>query len=78
MTNCLMARGVVAVTADLRIRFRKPVDAGARATVRARLLESRHGLHVVEAELEQDGEVRATASGRFLAHPRRNRGGRIH
>ena len=29
----------------------------------------RHGLRTVEAELEQEGQVRASGSGRFLAHP---------
>jgi uncharacterized protein (TIGR00369 family) len=70
MTNCLMARGLASVTADLLIRFRKPVLVGIPATVTARVLQARLGMHTVEATLEQDGEVRAEGSGRFLAHPR--------
>ena len=72
MTNCLMSQGKVSVTADLLIRFRKPVLVGRPATITARLLQVRHGLHTVEAELEQDGELRAEGSGRFLAHPRQH------
>jgi uncharacterized protein (TIGR00369 family) len=71
MTSCLMARGEVAVTADLRVRFHRPVRVGRPAIVRARVVQSRHGLLSVEACLEQDGETRATGLGRFLDHPDR-------
>jgi uncharacterized protein (TIGR00369 family) len=69
MTSCLLARGEVAVTADLHIRFRQPVLVGVPATITARIVAERHGLSTVEAQLEQEGEVRASGSGRFLAHP---------
>ena len=69
MVSVLMALGEVAVTADLRVRFREPVRVGEKATVRARLLESRHGMHRLAAELLQGDAVRATAEARFLAHP---------
>lgn len=73
MTNCLMALGQVSVTADLLIRFRKPVRVGVAATVTARSLGVRHGLHTVEARLEQDGALCAEGRGRFLGHPRERR-----
>jgi acyl-coenzyme A thioesterase PaaI-like protein len=69
MTNCLLARGCVAVTADLRVRFRHPVATGSPATVRAWLERSRRQVHVLGAELLQDGQVRATAVGKFMRHP---------
>jgi uncharacterized protein (TIGR00369 family) len=69
MTNCLLARGCVAVTADLRIRFRQPVATGRPATVRAWLDRSRRRVHVVGAELRQGGKVRATAVGKFMRLP---------
>lgn len=69
MVSVLMARGDVAVTADLRVRFHEPVRVGEAATVRARLVESRHGMHRLHAELRQGEALRATADARFLAHP---------
>ena len=66
MTNCLFARGVVAVTAELTIRFRRPVEVGRPLIARARVSYVREPLHVVEAELIQDGEVKATAIGKFM------------
>ena len=70
MTNCLMARGEVSVTADLHVRFHEPLLIGKPARVSAHVKTSRHGLHVLEASLEQAGRLAASATGRFLAHPR--------
>jgi uncharacterized protein (TIGR00369 family) len=69
MTNCLFARGVVAVTAELTIRFRRPVEVGRPLIARARVSCLREPLHVAEAELIQDGEVKATAIGKFMERP---------
>ena len=69
MTRCLMAHGEVAVTADLRVRFRRAVRIGRPAELHARVRDSRRGVHRVVAELSQDGQVCAHALGRFLAHP---------
>lgn len=68
MTSCLMAQGRVAFTADLRVRFRKPVRIGYPAIVRARIVRSRHGVHLLEAMLRQNDEVKATAHAQFMAH----------
>ena len=69
MTNCLLARGCVAVTAELRVRFRLPVATGRPAMVRAWLDRSRRQVHILGAELRQGGEVHATAVGKFMRHP---------
>jgi acyl-coenzyme A thioesterase PaaI-like protein len=69
MTNCLFAAGRAAVTGDLHVRFRKPVAARGTATVRAWIEESLPPLHRVAAELQQDGEVKATARARFMESP---------
>lgn len=66
MTNCLFARGLRAVTAELTVRFRHPVRLGRTVLVRARLTRSQTPLHVLAAELIQDGQVRATAEGKFM------------
>jgi len=69
MTNCLMARGTPGLTARLEVRFLNPVLIGKPATVRAWLEKSRGSLSILGAELSQDGEVLATASGRFMDYP---------
>jgi uncharacterized protein (TIGR00369 family) len=65
MTNCLFAHGLVAVTAELTIRFLRPVATNRTATVRAWLEESRLTLRRLGAELRQDGQLMATATGKL-------------
>ncbi len=67
MTHCLFAQGITGVTAELSVRFRHPVRTGAEARVRAHMERSNAPLYVLSAELVQEGEVRATATGKFMA-----------
>ncbi|MCK9997154.1 MAG: PaaI family thioesterase [Candidatus Krumholzibacteria bacterium] len=69
MTNCLMALGTPGVTADLQVRFLRPVLIGKPVTVRAWLDRSRGPVSILGAELRQDGEILATAVGKFMNHP---------
>ncbi|WP_404309795.1 PaaI family thioesterase [Neorhodopirellula lusitana] len=69
MTNSLFTRGIVAVTADISVRFRKPVSSQGQATLRARVDDSRSSLFFTSAELLQEGEVKATAKARFVKKP---------
>ena len=69
MTNCLFARGVVAVTAELRVRFRHQVDADAPSRVRAWVEDANGALHVTRAELLQNGQLKVRAAGKFMARP---------
>jgi acyl-coenzyme A thioesterase PaaI-like protein len=66
MTNCLFAHGIVALTAELTVRYREPVDIRGKMTVRASLVESHGRLHLLRAELRQEGRVKATARGKFI------------
>ena len=76
MTNCLFAHGIVAVTADLRVRFRHPVRTDASSRITARITRFSSPLHVGEAELEQEGRVKARAVGKFMERqPRGHEGG---
>jgi acyl-coenzyme A thioesterase PaaI-like protein len=71
MTNCLFARGIVAFTADLQVRYRNLVAVEEEAIVRAWIERVAPPLYVARAELRQGGEVKATARGKFLADRRR-------
>ncbi len=67
MVHCLSARGVVAVTARLSIRYEGPVAVSRMATVEARLLNTRKGVHSLRARIEQDGRCCATAKADFVS-----------
>ena len=69
MTNCLLSHGLIAVTADLQVRFHHPVRIGQAVIIRAWLNETRRLVYILGAELLQDGVVCATAVGRFMRHP---------
>ncbi len=69
MTNCLFARGIAAVTAELKIRFRHPVPLGGALLVRARLERSRKPLHFTRAEIVIKGRVFCEAEGKFMETP---------
>ena len=67
MTNALFAIGVVAVTAEIKVRFLAPVVLNRGAVVRANVENrSSHPLYYVGAELEQDKKLMARASAKFL------------
>lgn len=66
MTNCLFAHGVVAVTAAMTVRFRSPVQVGRPLTARAWMTGAHKPLYEVRAELVQQGQVKATATGKFM------------
>ena len=69
MTNCLFAHGIVAVTAEIKVRFRHPVELDTPLVVRAHITRSQDPLHVVEAEIVQDGQIKAKATGKFMERP---------
>jgi len=66
MTNCLFAHGLVAVTAEMTVRFRHPIATGEPLRVRASISRSQSPLHIVEARIVQAGRVKAKATGKFM------------
>jgi len=69
MTSCLFAHGRVAVTAEMTLQFRHPIEVGKVLTARARITRSRSPLYIVEGELLQDGQLKAKARGKFADKP---------
>jgi acyl-coenzyme A thioesterase PaaI-like protein len=69
MTNCLFAHNIEALTAELTIRYHAPVSACGATFVRAFLTRSRGRLHLLHAELRQEGHLKATALAKFLEQP---------
>jgi uncharacterized protein (TIGR00369 family) len=68
MTNCLFAHGIEAVTAELKIRFLRPLLPDRIAEVNAHLARAYRRLYVLEAELIQGQVTVARAQGKFLGH----------
>ena len=66
MTNCLFAHGLVAVTAGLNVRYRKPIAIGSEMLLRAWIEKSRRPLHFLRAELRQESCLKASASAKFM------------
>lgn len=66
MTNCLFAEGIAAFTADLQVRYRHPLILGAPATVTAQISRRSPPLFVLTAQVQQQGQVRVTGSGKFM------------
>lgn len=65
MTNALFARGVVALTGRLSVRYHRPLRLARTATVSAHAAEQRGAWWIVQGEISQDGKVAATAEAWF-------------
>ena len=68
MTNCLFAHGRPGLTGELKVRFRCPVATGRTSRIRAWIEMSSPPFHVLKAELVQDQQVKARATGKFVEH----------
>ncbi len=66
MASCVLAKGLEAYTVDLHVRYRKAVETGVSATIRGIWLQSTGPLHLLQATLEQNGEIRAVARAKFF------------
>lgn len=66
MANCLFAHGIVAVTAELKVRFLRPIHVNSPLRVRACLNDMHSPLFVLGAEIFQGEEVKAKANGKFI------------
>jgi acyl-coenzyme A thioesterase PaaI-like protein len=69
MTNCLFARGIRGLTAELKVRYHERVVASEEVWLRAWLEDDTHELFQLSAELKQGGAVKASATGKFMKQP---------
>jgi hypothetical protein len=67
MIHALFARGIVARTGELTVRYRNPVRIGEPVTVVAKYCGGMPPLHRLEAEIRQAGLLCAKATGKFMA-----------
>jgi len=66
MTNCLFARGIRGLTAELKVRYHESVAASEEVFLQAWLEDDAHGPYQLRANLTQGGEVKASATGKFM------------
>ena len=69
MCNCMFARGKVAVTAEMAIKFCYPVETCKKATVSARVTHFSHSLYFGGAKITQNGEVKVITKAKFYDQP---------
>jgi uncharacterized protein (TIGR00369 family) len=74
MVHALFARGIVARTAELNVRFHQSVRAGEPTTVTARLRGAHSPLFQLDAEIRQADALCVTARGKFMATGRAGAG----
>ena len=67
MTNCLFAEGIAAYTADLHVRYRRPLKLNTSARVAAVITRRIPPMFVVKSWVEQNDQVRAVGTGKFMA-----------
>ena len=65
MVHCLFALDIQALTVELSVKYRHPVDIDSNTEVKAWLVSNSHGLYILKAELSQNNQVKARANGRF-------------
>ena len=66
MLQCVFAHGYVGMTAELTVRYRKPVLVGGETLIRGWLIRATVPLFHLQAELTQGGCVKALATGKFI------------
>ncbi len=66
------------VTAELTVRFLRPLPVGTAVTVRGRVREHLYRLSTAEGEIvDESGNMYAKATGKFMMMPE-NEAGRVH
>ncbi len=68
MAHACISRGLQGVTAEMTVRFKKPLPVGSTVVVRGRAEESKSRIVRTEAELaDESGTTFATGSAKFIA-----------
>ncbi|KJY81870.1 thioesterase [Vibrio galatheae] len=68
MTHCLFSRNVCAMTAQLNVRFIKPVPLHTLIQVEAHCVKSKRGLYVLQSSIFINGQCYSTAEAKFMEH----------
>jgi uncharacterized protein (TIGR00369 family) len=66
MTNCLFSLGIVAVTAELTVRYLRPINLHDHIEVHAAHDECRPPVHNLSSEVQQNGKTVVRAWAKFF------------
>jgi len=66
MTNCLFGAGITALTGELSVKYKAPVQIGRAVALKAWIERDLCPLYILKAELSQDGAVKVTAEAKFM------------
>lgn len=69
MVHGLFAQGVVGVTAEMTVRYLRPVMISAPVYLAGWVTTRRHGLYLCQAEIRQASYAAAQAKAKFMAMP---------
>lgn len=69
MTHCLFEHGFSAVTVELNVRYRHPVETNKVAHVRGWIVRMAPMIYYLKSEVVQGNKVRASAEGKFMDLP---------
>lgn len=65
MGNCMFSYGKATVTVEMTTRYRHPVLIGKRASVCAKIIRNAHPMYILESQIIQDGQIKATSKGKY-------------
>ncbi|CAM2767994.1 PaaI family thioesterase [Vibrio mytili] len=66
MTHCLFARDVCAMTAQLEVRFIKPIPLNTVIQVEAHCVKSKRGMYLLKSDIYVDGQCYSKAEAKFM------------
>lgn len=66
MTHCLFSREVHAMTAQLNVRFIKPIPLGTLVQVEAHCLRQKRGMYLLQSSINVNGECYSRAEAKFM------------
>ncbi|GGB06063.1 PaaI family thioesterase [Agarivorans gilvus] len=66
MVHQLFRMGIQAYTAELKVRFVRPIALGSMMSLSAELLSERRGVYCLAGKIEVAGELAAKAQAKFI------------
>lgn len=66
MTHCLFSRGVHAMTAQLNVRYIKPIPLDTLIQVKAHCLKQKRGMYLLQSCIYVAGECYSKAEAKFM------------
>lgn len=66
MVQAMFARGIVARTGELTLRYHHPVEILASLTIHAEVMENKGPLYLLKAEIRQAGNLCVRAHAKFM------------